>query len=506
MSKEDLDLDRRAQRVREELKPFFTPENIAVIGASREKETIGWSIFRTLLERKREGKLKTNIYGVNIKNGRSLGKKLYKSILDIEENVEHAIFSIPAKHVPKAMEEAGKKGVKAATIISAGFSEIGNVELEKKVEKVAKDYGVRVMGPNCMGIYDPYDGMDTLFTAKYKERNGEKLLSSPRPKKGFITFFSQSGALGVATLDYMYGQEMGISKFISAGNMIDIDEEDALLYAFKDPQTRVISLYIEGLKDGRKVIKIGKEITKKKPIVVLKGGQTQAGARATKSHTASLAGNYRLYLNAFKQMGAIMTEDLVDFIDFQKALALQPPARGEKIGIITNGGGAGILSTDEAERMGLKVPPFEEEAMEKFNQLINEGILPEVSTFANPCDLTGSGDTKAYSEATKVLLEDENFDAVLIIALHHPPTITLDLSRKLYEVSKDYKKPIVMANFGTADAAKEIRDDFTRHGVPAYSSPERGMSGLGALVQYGEYLKSEGELERYLAEYEKPKI
>lgn len=506
MSKSLTDLQKRAEKVRKRLKPFFNPQAIAVIGASREKGTIGWAIFRTLLERKEKGHLKADVYGVNIKGGQVLGKKLYKSILKIDGKVDHALFSVPAKHVPSTMEEAGKKGVKVATIVTAGFSEIGNVELEEKVGRIGKRYGIRILGPNCMGVYDPYSGMDTLFTPKYKESDGKKLTSSPRPGKGFITFSSQSGALGVAALDYMEGQGLGISKFISVGNMLDLEEEEALLYALKDPHTKVVSMYLEGIEGGQELVKVGKEVTKRKPIVVLKGGKTQAGARAAESHTASLGGDYEIYQAAFDQMGAILTEDLVDFVDFQKALALQPPARGNRVGIVTNGGGAGILSTDEAIKMGLDVSPFSDETRERFQQLIEEGTLPEVSTFANPVDVTGSGDIEAYAEATRTVLEDANFDAVFIIALHHPPILSMDLGKKLCEVTEEYKKPVVMANFGSAEAGNKMRMEFNKRGIPAYPTPERGMRALSSLVRYGHYLKREGELKQYLEEYEKPTI
>lgn len=506
MPKSLTDLQKRSQEVREKLKPFFNPEGIAVIGASREKGTIGWAIFRTLLERKEEGQLKADVYGVNIKGGQVLGKKLYKSILNIEGKVDHALFSVPAKHVPSTMEEAGEKGVKVATIVTAGFSEVGNVELEKKIGRIAKKHGIKVLGPNCMGVYDPYSGMDTLFTPKYKESEGKKLISSPRPGKGFITFSSQSGALGVAALDFMEGQGLGISKFISVGNMLDVEEEETLLYALSDPHTKVISMYVEGIEGGQGLVKVGKEVTKRKPIVVIKGGKTQAGARAAASHTASLGGDYEIYKAAFNQMGAILTEDLVDFVDFQKALALQPPARGNRVGIVTNGGGAGILSIDEAIKMGLDVPPFGDETKERFQQLIERDILPEVSTFANPVDVTGSGDIEAYVEATRTVLEDENFDAVFIIALHHPPILSMDIGKALCDLTEQYKQPVVMANFGSAEAGEKMRMEFNKRGVPAYPTPERGMRALSSLVMYGRYLEEEGELEQYLKEYEKPTI
>ena len=380
---------KRTSQIREELRPFFSPKSVAVIGASRESNAPGHIIFKNLIENSRKGLLKAEVFGVNIKGGKLFGYTLYKSVLDIPKDVEHVVIAIPAKFVPKALEDCGIKGVKVATIISGGFSEVGNVDLERHVLEIARKYKIRVIGPNGLGIFDAYSGVDTLFIPTYKETDEGPKLNMPRPEKGYITFLSQSGALGDAVLDYMWGENIGISKFISWGNKIDVDEADLLLYLMEDDTTRVVMMYIEAFReDARKIIEIGKEFTKRKPIVILKGGITEAGARATYSHTASLAGNIKVYETAFKTMGAVLAWNIEEFVDMAKALAFQPPAKGNRIGIITNGGGPGILVSDLAEKKGLRVPPLTNTTLSKLKGFVREGIIPEIATFSNPIDLS----------------------------------------------------------------------------------------------------------------------
>ncbi len=498
-------LEEYSEKVRRELKAFFEPEAIAVIGASRDVNAPGWVIFKNLLENKEKGWLKADVYGVNIKGGELFGHPLYRSILDVPSDVDHAVIVIPAKYVPGAMEECGKKGVKVASIISAGFSEIGNVELEKRVVEVARKYGIRIIGPNGLGVFDAYSGVDTMFLPYCKPLNGKELLATPRPKKGYIMFISQSGALGVSVLDYMYGEGIGVSKFISYGNKADVDEVDMLLYALKDETVRVVMIYLEGLKgDGRPLVKIGKEFSKHKPIVILKGGRTKAGARATMSHTASLAGNVKIYQVAFETMGAIMADDLVEFLDVTKALAFQPPARGRNIAIVTNGGGAGILATDKAEKIGLNVIPTPENLLAKLKKAQEEGKIPPVATFSNPIDLSGSASNESYIAAIEAVMENDDIHAVLIIGLHHVPLLTSSFVDEIAQIIKKYKKPVVAVDIGGADMANWVRDRFDYHGIPAYPTPERGITALKALVEYGEWLKKEGVLENYLQKWQPP--
>ena len=389
--------------------------------------------------------------------------------------------------------------------MSAGFSEVGNVELENKVKEVADNYGIRIIGPNGLGIYDPYTGMDTLFIPKVKDVDGKKEINLARPGKGFIAFLTQSGALGGALLDYLTGEELGISRFVSWGNKIDVEESEMMEYLAEDPHTRVITIYVESLKEnGRRIFEVGREVTKKKPVVVLKGGITEAGARATLSHTASLAGNIQIYYAAFRQMGAVIAEGILDMLDKAKALAFQPPSRGDRIGIVTNGGGPGILVADAAESKGLMVPELSDGSKVYLKKYVEEGVIPGIATFANPIDISGTATDEAYVAATEVMLNDKEIDIVVVLALHHPPTISMDMPQKILGLVRDYRKPVVVMDIGLMGISNIIRRFFDRHFIPSYTLPERTISGVCGLVEYGRILRRGGVLDEYLDSWEPP--
>jgi len=494
-----------SKRARAELLPFFNPSSIAVVGASRKKGSVGWVIFKNLIENARNGLLKAKVYGVNIKGGVLFGEPLYKRLSEIKGLIDHVVIAVPSKVVPEVVDEAGRKGAKVVTIISSGFSEVGNIELEKEVLEVARKYKIRVLGPNGLGLFDNYSGVDTLFLPPYKEIDGTSMLSTPRPPKGFVAFLSQSGALGAALLDYMYGEQMGVSKFLSVGNKIDVDEIDLLLWSINDPTIRVIMFYVEGIKGrGDILVKIGKFVAKKKPIVVLKGGKTAAGARAAASHTASMAGDFSIFMAAMREMGAIAADNLTDFLDAAKALSFQPPARGNNIAILTNGGGAGILAADCAERIGLKVYPLPEDTLKEFKELVKEGTIPDVATFANPIDLSAEGDSESYLAALELLLEDPRIEGVVLIAIHQPPRITHDLPQKIAMLASRYKKPITAVDIGGSEMSNWFRNTFDQYGIPSFPTPERAVRAMKSLVDYGVWLVREGIFEEFIESWERP--
>ncbi len=497
-----------AKAAKIQLSPFFNPSSIALVGASRKKNSVGWVIFKTLIDNVRAGVLKAKVYGINVKGGELFGEPLYRSLSEIRGMIEHVIIAVPAKFVPQVVDEAGRKGAKVVTIISSGFSEVGNVELEHQVLETARKYDIRIIGPNGLGVLDLYTGVDTLFIPKYKEVDeGKLMLSTPRPPKGFITFLSQSGALGAAVLDYMYGEKMGLSKFISAGNKIDVDEIDILLYSLEDPTTRVIMMYIEGVKSrGDVLVKVGKYIAREKPIVVLKGGRTSAGARAAASHTASIAGNERIYRAAFHEMGAIFTDDLTQFLDTAKALAFQPPAAGNNIAIVTNGGGAGILAADRAEKAGLKVLPLPDRVMSELKEYVKDGTITPIATFANPVDLSGIATVEAYLATIETLLEEPTIQGLVIIAIHQTPNLIARAPEKIARIVNRYKKPVTVVDIGGAEMALWTRSEFDKYGLPSYPTPERAVCALRSLVEYGVWLTREGLFEKYIESWERPKL
>jgi len=484
---------------------FFNPKTVAVIGASTDVNSPGYVTFKNFVDNIKNDVFRGKVYPVNIKGEELLGYKIYRSILDIPESVDLAVVIIPARFVPDVMEQIGKKGTQAVVIISAGFSEIGNVELEKRVISIAKKYGIRIIGPNGLGVLDSYSGVDTLFLPEKKRtKDNRELVGTPRPKPGYISFLTQSGAFGIAVLDYMAGEGIGLRRFVSYGNKADIDEIDMLEYLSKDEKTRVILIYSETIKRGREFVEIAKKVSVVKPIIILKSGRTEAGARAAASHTAAIAGSDVIYDVAFKQAGVLRAEDMEHMFDMAKALIFQRPLRGKNIAILTDGGGAGVMATDAAEMIGLNIIKLPEETYNKFEELKKEGVLPKFATNVNPVDLTGSASTEMFEIAADVLLRDPHIDGLVVIALHHVPMLDDTITDRFINLMKKYNKPIVACDIGSQEYACYLRDSFDEVGIPAYPTPERAVRAMHALATYGEYLKQRGFLDEYIKRWKPP--
>ena len=473
----------------EQMDTFFNPKSVAVIGASRKIHKAGHVIFKNFADNKRRGILKAELYPVNPKEDYILGFKCYPSLLEIPGKIDLIVIVVPAKFVPEVMSQAVQKGVKAAVIISAGFSEIGNRELERQVVEIAKKAGIRVLGPNCLGVYDSYTGVDMLFLPETKILStGDEMVATPRPMAGNISIVTQSGAFGASALDYLTGRQLGISKFVSFGNKCDVEEAEMLEYLLEDEKTEVILLYIEGIRDGRKFMESARKVTRIKPVIALKTGKTSAGARAAASHTGSIAGTDDVYEAAFMQCGVIRAKDMEEFFDLGKALAYQPPARGDSIGIVTDAGGPGIMAADECEVRGLRVKKFSDDTIRKFEDLKSQGKIPKIATNLNPVDLSGLATSEMFEEAVKILVEDPEIDGIIVLGLHHLPALMEDFVDRIANLVKDYPKPIVACDIGETEMAMFIRSRFDKFGIPAYGSPEDAARAMNALVRYGKYL------------------
>ncbi len=360
---------------------LFNPRSVAVIGVSRHKGKVGRIIFDNL-----RGKVK--IYPINPKARKIEGCKVYKSILDVNDDIDLAVIAVPAKVVPNVIEEVGKKGVKNAIIISAGFSEVGNKELTDKVKATIKKYNIRVVGPNSMGIIT--SGLNITFT-------------NFKIKKGDIAFISQSGALGSGILDKLSILGIGLSRFISVGNQIDLSISDFIEYLEKDPQTSVILVYVEGLKDGEKFFKVCKRA--KKPIVILKGGKSKKGTQAAKSHTASLSTDIAVWKGILNQLKIPIVDSVSDLIN--SALIF---SRFGKIGkrgvVVTNAGGLGVLISDV---IGEYLVKLDKKLIGKLNL-----ILPNNWSHSNPVDIVGDADSKRYERVLDLLVSSGKFDFIVV--------------------------------------------------------------------------------------------
>ena len=443
---------------------LFTPKSVAVIGASRSPKKAGHVIFRNFIDEDFKGM----IYPINPNIDEMFGYKCYPSVLKVKGEIELAVLAVPAALVPKALEECGRKRIPAAIIISSGFKEIGKHNLENKIKEIVNKYNIRVLGPNCLGVYNPYSGVDTIFNPRYKLE---------RPEEGHIAFISQSGATMSVILDWITMKGYRASKFISYGNAADIDEAELIEYLTKDKQTSVICVYLEGVKNGRRFFNALKN-SSKKPIIVLKGGETKAGSRAVTSHTGSLAGEAEVYEAAFKQTGTVISRDLEQIFDFARVLSTQPKPKGRRVQIITDGGGFGVLTVDWLIKNGFEIAKMKKESIQKLRK-----IMPSYIILGNPIDLTGNVTTEMYRASMEAALNDNNIDAIILIILFYPPNLTSDVVEAVIEESKRKKKPILVISAGgryTEVLKKFLEDD----GVPCFSYPERAIHALKALHDY----------------------
>jgi len=450
------------------IEKFFNPNSVAIVGASPKPGKVGNVILANFKRR-----FKGRIYPVNPKHEEIMGLKCYPSIKDLPETPDLVVIAIPAPKVPQVLRDAGEKGVKAAIIISGGFRETGTEEgkrLEEEIVKISKEYGIRILGPNCLGIYDNWSGVDTFFLPD------EKMM---RPPKGKISFISQSGAFASALLDWMAYRNIGISRAISYGNKIDVDDVDLLEFLAKDDKTGLIIMYLEGLKPGRGRLFIdkAKEVVQKKPIVIYKAGKTSRGSTAAASHTAALAGNYAIYKAAIKQAGMIEATSFDEIMDLSKILLTQPLMKGRKVYVVTDAGGVGVMLTDALTMEGFILPRSPEDLKQELRK-----VLPPHCIVENPIDLTGDTDDDRYKVVLDILLPRDDVDAVVVGALPQVPGITPKLADYLAEARK-YGKPIIAISIGSKEAER-FKDLLEDKGIPVFESPERAARALRALYLY----------------------
>jgi len=455
-----------------QLDTFFKPKNIAVIGASKDSRKIGHAALKNILISDYE----CEIFPVNPKEKEILGEKCYKKITEIPGTVDLALISVPAAIVPTVLKDCAEKKVQNVIIISSGFGEVDNHKLEKELTEIIKKSKMRVLGPNVMGYKNASIGLDASFVYG-------------NPKKGNVALISQSGALGIGMIYLANNEYMGVSKIIGVGNKIDIDDDDLIDYFAQDEDTKVVGLYIEAVKDGRAFMNSIKKCDK--PVLVVKAGRSQAGKRATASHTGSMAGSDKLYSAAIKQAGGIRCRDIVELFDMAKALAGQPPAQGKKIGIVTNGGGLGVLLTDACEEIGLEIPKLSPKTYKKIDK-----ILPDLINPNNPVDLSADAGFFRYESATSAILEDPNIDGVIVASVHggyaRPEEfigaiLKMIRERKLHEA---YKKPIIATWVGGREY-EDLVFDLKAAGVPIYPSAWRTARAMLSLYLEGKRIKRE---------------
>ena len=465
------------------LDAIFSPQSLAVIGASQTPGKVGHDIFVNILK----GGFRGTLYPVNPKARSIASVRAYPTIADIPDRVDLAMIILPPQPALTAIKESIDKGVKGVVIVSAGFREVGGegLKIENTIVSLCREAGVRVVGPNCLGVINPLPNvrLNASFSARM-------------PKAGNISFISQSGALCTAVLDFAADRDFGFSKFISIGNKADIDELDLLRYFHKDKDTEVIMIYLEELRRGPEFIEAVKQITsgdvRPTPVLVIKSGRTSAGARAAASHTGALAGTEGVYDAIFQQSGIIRVDSIDELFDFATAFAYKNESalgkfrrkvpEGNRVAIVTNAGGPGIVATDMTVSSGLELAKFQEETIEAL-----ASHLPKTANLQNPVDVIGDAPMDRYENALTAVIRDEGVDGALVILTPQSMTDVLGTAEAIVRIARRSYKPILCCFMGIIDVSSGVKYLQT-HGVPVFKFPENAAKAFGALYQYSRWL------------------
>lgn len=447
------------------LEKLFNPDSVAVIGASHKKGKVGHDVLANLIRYGYKGR----VYAINPKPEKIMGLKPYPKVTDVKGKIDLAVFAIPASFVPKCLFECGKTGIRAAIIISAGFKECGpeGAKLEREVAEIVKVFNIRVLGPNCLGLINTASSLNASF-------------ADEMPSEGDIAFFSQSGALCTAILDWAVKERIGFSKFVSLGNKVDISEATLLESLGGDPDTKVILGYIEDVKDGRQFMRVAREVTAKKPVIICKAGGTQAGARAASSHTGSLAGSEAAFNAAFVQTGIVRAHSVEDLFNYAVAFSYQNLPKAERLAIITNAGGPGIIAVDAVERsQNAKVAAFNKGTIDYLRK-----SLPVGAAIYNPVDVIGDADEERYRKSLKAILKDSNVDGALVILT--PQTMSKIRETAVCMANLRDAKPLLASFMGGKLVEKGLKV-LHKNKIPNYPFPERAVAAFDAMVKYGKF-------------------
>jgi len=455
---------------------FFTPKSVAIIGASNRKGSMGYVFMNNITQAGYEGE----IYPINHKEDEVFGLKAYKNVKDISGDVDLAVILIPAKSVPGAMTDCGEKGLKGAVVITGGFAEVGDegAQLQKELQDISERYGIRTLGPNCFGLYNCNIGLNVSLALGSPERGGR------------ISLITQSGAYGMAIYTFALDHSMKFAKIIAPGNKSDLQDYELVGALGEDPESNVICILAETISKGREFFEVAKEMTPKKPVIVVKTGRTEGSRRAALSHTASLAGNLEAYRAAFAQSGIIEVRSGLDMIELAKALDFQPLPKGKRVGIVTNSGGTGVELTDLLEECGLTVPELPEETQSSL-----KSVLPAYASPKNPIDVTTlwSQFTELYSQSIAALFECPEIDIIMPILLQRSAMMkeVVESVRDVvihYQQELKIEKPVYVCWVSTREHLNNM-EILQSAGIPCYEWPERTARIAGYVSGYADYLE-----------------
>ncbi len=446
---------------------FFRPRSVAVVGASAHPGKLGFDIMNNMVKYGYQGK----IYPVNPTAHTILGKYVVGSVDKLPDDVDLAVLVLPGKAVPPCVRDLAARGVRACVVISSGFKEVGGegTLLEQELARTAEETGVRIIGPNCIGIMDTAVGLNASF-------------AGAMPNKGHIGFFSQSGAMCLAILDWSLDNAIGFSKFISLGNKVDVTEIEILEFLAQDDDTRVIMGYLESVADGRRFMEVARKATKVKPVVLVKSGITTAGARAASSHTGALAGADAAYEAAFKQCGILRVHSVRELFNLAQALARQPLPKGAALAVVTNSGGPGIIAADAAELTGLHMAGLRPETVDDLRS-----FLPPIASFYNPVDMTGTATPALYERALSVVAQDPNVDGVAVLMTPAASLNSKELAEHLCKVKVD--KPVFSVMMGR-HSVEQGRIYCMEQGMPSFDFPEDAVQAMRGMLAYRQWRES----------------
>jgi acetyl coenzyme A synthetase (ADP forming)-like protein len=448
--------------------PFFNPQGVVVVGASQNPTKLGFGMARNLVQSGYPGA----VHFVSRKGGALLERPIYTHIADVPDPVDLAVILIPAPFVPQTLAECGQRGIRAAIVASGGFREVGpeGAALEAEILRVAQEHDIRLIGPNCIGILDNYLPLDTTF------------LPPPRLPSGDIAFLSHSGAICAAVGDWARGQGFGFSRLVSLGNQADVQETDLLPLTAADRHTKVITLYMEGVGNGRAFVQAAQQAARQKPILALKVGRSAGGQKAVASHTGALAGTESAYDAAFRRAGVIRAANTEEMFDWAKTLAWCPLPQGRRVAVLTNAGGPGVTAVDALEAHGLKLAEFQPETHRAL-----EKLLPPAASRHNPVDMLASATPEQYADCLQLVLNDPGADSVMLIIPPPPMFATGAVARAVIPVIYTAEKPVVVALMGDMMIQEAVAHFRAAH-VPEYRFPERAAAALAVLAQRAEWL------------------
>jgi acetyl-CoA synthetase (ADP-forming) len=453
--------------VLKEFEPVFSPKSIAIIGASRNPAKLGYQSLKALLDAEYPGK----IYPIN-PNAETIGEhKAYPSILEVPDKIDLAVISLPSFEVLDAVKECAKKGVKGVVIFASGFKELDEqgAQMEKEIARICNEKEIIIIGPNTIGLMNSYSNLNASFGPMGKLPRGD------------ISIVSQSGGMGGTLVSYVLESELGFSKFVGVGNRANVEVADVLLYLKEDPTTKVICIFLEGVEDARKLVQVAKEVAEEKPVLIYKVGKTEVAARSAFSHTGSLSGSYELYSAAFAQAGILEVIEPSELVDAAKAISILPPAKGEKVALVTHTAGPSLVITEVLERYGIKLSVLSEKTKKRVRE-----AMPVNITVQNPCDLLGVAYVvpELYGIVGRILLEDIDVDALIMVYIpSFQPEIRLP-SKELIEITRATNKPVIAALISPSVLPIKEKCDLEQNGVAVYRTPETAAKATANYIKY----------------------